>query len=73
MFTLSNPPRITEASQDFKARVSTEMNNVFCAEYREEEVQFALSHMHPIKAPRSDGICPIFFQSYGHTVGSSST
>lgn len=71
MFQSSNPPLIAEAIEHFQARVTADMNNILRADYSVEEVQVALSQMHPIKAPGPDGMCPMFFQTYWHIVGQS--
>lgn len=73
LFASSNPPLITQALQDFQARVTDDMNSILRADYTAEEVSSALSQMHPIKAPGPDGMCPMFFQSYWHIVGPSVT
>lgn len=64
MFSSSAPSLINETMQDFQSREIDDMNATMRAEYTEEEMKLALSHMHPIKAPGSDGMCPMFFQSY---------
>lgn len=64
MFTSSNPFLIDQALVDFEPRVTSDMNYVLKKDYTGEEIQVALSQMHPIKAPG-----PMFFQIYWHIVG----
>ena len=40
-------------------------------EFREDEFSLALNQMHPTKAPRSDGMSPIFYKKYWDVVGPS--
>ena len=61
---------------DFKAslgavdrKVSDAMNVDLLSDFRVEEVQRALKHMHPTKSPSPDGMSPIFFQRYWDIVG----
>lgn len=46
-----------------------EMNEKLLEEFREEEVRFALSPMHPTKSPSPDSMPPIFYQQYWDVVG----
>ena len=45
-------------------RISVEMNIKLLEEFQEDEVRTALKHMHPTKAPRLDGMPPIFYKKY---------
>lgn len=69
IFSSSQPTMIAQALEEFTPRVSDDMNAVLRAPYTKEEVDCALSQMHPIKALGPDGMCPLFFQSYWSTVG----
>lgn len=73
LFTSSNPTHIDHALEDFETRVSYEMNANICAASPGEEVQVALSQMHPTKAPGPDGMCHLFFKYYWNLVGPAVT
>ena len=45
------------------------MNEELLADFKSEKVWSALKQMHPTKAPRSDGMSPIFFKHYWNIVG----
>ena len=45
------------------------MNETLVQPYTEDEVRTALFQMHPLKAPRPDGMSPFFFQKYWHIEG----
>ncbi|XP_024190017.1 uncharacterized protein LOC112193983 [Rosa chinensis] len=51
-------------------KVTPEMNSMLCAPYTATEIRVALFQMYPTKAPRSDGMPPLFFQRYWDTIGS---
>jgi hypothetical protein len=50
-------------------RVSVEMNSNLLRPFTEEEVGMALSQMHPLKLPGSDGFSVGFFQKTWCNVG----
>ena len=50
-------------------RISAEMNSKLLEEFWEDEVRTALRHMHPMKAPRPEGMPPIFYKKYWDVVG----
>ena len=49
--------------------VNSEMNQYLLAEFTKSEVDVALKQMSPLKAPRLDGLPPIFFQPYWDKIG----
>lgn len=49
-------------------RVTT-MGEELVWDFSEDEIKVALRQMHPIKAPRSNGMPPLFYQHYWHIVG----
>ena len=66
----SNQPTNFEASlKSITNRVSPDMNEELLTDFKAEEVWFALKQMHPTKAPRPDGMSPIFFKHYWDIVG----
>ena len=66
----SNQPTYFEASlSSITTQVSTEMNEGLLADFKAEEVWYALKQMHPTKAPVPDGMSPIFFKHYWNIVG----
>ncbi|XP_074266637.1 uncharacterized protein LOC141589915 [Silene latifolia] len=73
LFTSSQPGDFEELLSGVKDRVTVAMNKSFKAEYREVEVFEALQQMHPLKAPGSDGMNALFYQTYWHIVGPSVT
>lgn len=53
-------------------RITTTMKVELAQDYT-EEVFVALKQMNPIKAPKSNGVAPIFFQQYWSAVGKPTT
>ena len=51
------------------SRVSSDMNEDLIAEFKAEEVWYALKQMHPTKAPEPDDMSPIFYKHYWDIVG----
>ena len=51
------------------ARVSEPMNALLIRDFQAVEVRKALKQMHPLKAPRPDGMNPLFYQHFWPTVG----
>ena len=45
-------------------KVSLEMNQLLSQMFTGEEVEKALHQMGPLKAPRPDGLPPVFYQSF---------
>ena len=50
-------------------KVTEEMATNLAAPFRKEEVHYALSQMHPNKAPGPDGMNALFYQSFWNTIG----
>jgi hypothetical protein len=53
---------IEECLEGLEARVTPEMNEWLLRPFVAEEVDFALSQMHPLKSPRPDGFAVCFYQ-----------
>ena len=49
-------------------QVSPNMNEELLADFKVEEVWYALKKMHLTKAPKPDGMSPIFFKHYWNIV-----
>lgn len=45
------------------------MNMQLVSEFTMEEISHALSQMQPLKAPRSNGVTPCFYQQNWATIG----
>ena len=50
-------------------RVSLDMNEELLVDFKAKEVWYALKQMHLTKAPKLDGMSPIFFKHYWNIVG----
>ncbi|KAM2144184.1 hypothetical protein ACFX1R_047895 [Malus domestica] len=59
---------VQEVITAYSQWVTPEMNAELLKPYSEEEVSVALFQMHPSKAPGSDGMPPLFFQTFCHVV-----
>lgn len=44
--------------------VMEEMNNNLGRPFKDEEIKCAVFQMHPTKAPRPDGVSPMFYQKH---------
>lgn len=73
LFTTSHPKNVDLFTTLFPLVVSTEMNDEFISEIKEEEVYKALKQMHPMKESGPDGFLPIFYQCYWQVVGKDVT
>ncbi|XP_042950031.1 uncharacterized protein LOC122282138 [Carya illinoinensis] len=62
-----------EVLSSIDMKVTTDMNVELLKPFVTKEVEDALKQMHPSKAPRPDGMSPIFFQKYWHVLGKSVT
>ena len=50
-------------------KVTESMNQALLRDFTREEIDLALKHMEPLKAPGPDGMLPIFFQSFWSMIG----
>ncbi|KAJ0018154.1 hypothetical protein Pint_10775 [Pistacia integerrima] len=73
LFTSTNLNAFLDFLTVLRGKVTFHMNEALCREYTEVEVKDTLQQIHPSKAPRPDGMSPIFFQKYWHVVGRSVT
>lgn len=64
LFTTSNPSNFDEVTQHMGRIVTKEMNKDLIGDFNREEVERALNQMVPLKAPKPDGMPPIFYQLY---------
>ncbi|XP_074292303.1 uncharacterized protein LOC141619181 [Silene latifolia] len=64
LFTSSSPTDFEETLDVVEGRLTSEMNDFLCEDYREEEVINALNQMHPLKPPGLDGMNVLFYQTY---------
>ena len=73
LFSSSNfvPPDL--ALDSIQTTVTEDMNRQLLAEFLEGEVKLALNQMALLKAPRSDGMPPLFYQHYWDLVGKEIT
>lgn len=69
LFTTTNPSIIEAVVTDIPKTAAKEMNLSLEAVYTREEVEIALKQMEPLKAPRPDGLLPLFFQHYWQDIG----
>lgn len=69
LFTTTNPSIIEAVVTDIPKTTAKEMNLSLEAVYTREEVEIALKQMEPLKAPRPDGLLPLFFQHYWQDIG----
>lgn len=69
LFTTTNPSIIEAVVTDIPKTAAKEMNLSLEAVYTREEVEIALNQMEPLKAPRPDGLLPLFFQHYWQDIG----
>ena len=68
VFTSSNPSNTDGVLNLVKWVVMNGMNQTLTQSYTKEEVRVALFQMHPLKAPRPNGMSPFFFRKYWHIV-----
>ncbi|XP_042958008.1 uncharacterized protein LOC122293496 [Carya illinoinensis] len=59
--------------QGLAGRITPDMVEQMDLPFSEDEVKRALNEMHPTKAPRPDGMSPLFYQKYWSVVGKDVT
>ena len=69
LFTSASPCNLDQAVEDIPCTVTTEMNNMLQEVYTREEVDRAVFQMEALKAPRPNGMHPLFFQHYWKIIG----
>lgn len=60
---------LKEVVQFTKRVVTNEMNKNLIGNFSKDEVTIVLKQLDPLKAPRPDGMPPIFFQYYWKSIG----
>ena len=65
MFTSVSISSFQQVISHIREVLTLEMNNTLLEKFSQEEVKEALFQMHPTKAPRLDGMNPLFFQNIG--------
>ena len=69
LFTTSNPHNLDSIMEGVQEVVTEEMNAKLTTMYKVEEVELAIKKMAPLKALGSDGMPPLFYQTYWTYVG----
>ena len=69
LFTTSNPHNLDSIMEGVLEVVTEEMNAKLTTMYKVEEVELAIKKMAPLKALGSDGMPPLFYQTYWTDVG----
>ena len=64
LFTPSNPQNLDSIMDGVQKVVTKEMNSKLTAIYTMEEVELAIKEVAPLKAPRPNGMPPLFYQTY---------
>ena len=62
IFTTEGTQGAEECLEAMEQRVSPAMNEALLKEFTIEDVDAALSQMHPLKSPSSDGFSACFYQ-----------
>lgn len=71
LFSLSSPEGIDDCLADVPRRVTSSMNDQLLRNFTLEEVDTALTQIHPLKSPGSDGYSASFYQYHWSSVGPS--
>ena len=69
LFTSTRPAEDHAILEVIQLVVNEDMNISLTREFTRQEVDLALKEMAPLKAPRPDGMPPLFFQSFWHLIG----
>ncbi len=73
LFTTETPSQIEKVVENILPVVTSEMNRQLTRDFTSQEVENAMKHMVPLKAPGSDGLPPLFYQKYWHLAGADVT
>uniref|UniRef100_A0A2N9F767 RNase H type-1 domain-containing protein n=1 Tax=Fagus sylvatica TaxID=28930 RepID=A0A2N9F767_FAGSY len=68
LFTTETPSQIEKVVENIRPVVTPEMNKQLTRDFTSQEVENAMKHMAPLKAPGPDGLPPLFYQKYWHVV-----
>jgi len=69
LFETEGVTGIEECTSAVQVRVKPELNAMLTSEFTHEEVNTALSQMHPLKSPGPDGLGASFYQHHWGTIG----
>ena len=69
LFTSSQPSAMDAVLEAIEPKVTESMNQELIKEFTREEIDVALKHKEHLKALGSDGMPPIFFQSFWSVIG----
>jgi hypothetical protein len=69
LFSTASPAGIDLSLQGVSMKVTDEMNGQLLRTFTVEEVEFALSEMHPLKALGLDGFSSCFYKCHWATIG----
>ena len=69
LLTSTRGPQCEEATNSIQKVSSADMNHQLSSDFTAWEVQKAINEMAPLKAPRLDGMPPLFYQHFWSTLG----
>ena len=69
LFASNQPAEFNELLQALQTKVAPQMNQMLDKVFAASEVHVVLKQMHPLKAPRSDGMSPLFYQKFWPIIG----
>ena len=73
LFTTSKPEHLEEVVAVIPEVVTAEMNVDLIGDFTAMEVEVTLKQMAPLKAPRRDGMPPLFYKNYWTLLGNDVT
>lgn len=73
LFTTSGPTDLDPILNLIPRLVEDSVNQSLIKEVTDEEVKHVVFDMHPLKAPRIDGMTPFFFQNYWNVLSTDIT